>query len=76
MLSLITRFSQSIASCACLKRLRTFAQHQLKRNGDERNDAQDREPQPPVDREQKNAGADDQEKRRNDRGDGLRHEQS
>ncbi len=73
MLSLITRFSQSIGFLRLLEKRADFAQHQLKRDGDERNNAQDSERQPPVDGKQQHARADDQEKRRNDRGDGQRH---
>ena len=51
-----------------------FAQHQLERNGDERNDAENGKRELPVDRKQQDAGADDQEKGGDDRGKGLRDE--
>ena len=71
MLSPMTRFSQSMASCPLRNNCKFHRQHQLKNDGDEGNDAQDAQTKPPVDGKQKHAGADDDEQRRNVGGYGL-----
>src|SRR5258708_23185832 len=60
MLSLMTLFSRSIA---CIALVNSFCtpEHHLERDPDHRQHHQDGEAQPPVDREEHVAGADDQE---------------
>ena len=66
MLSLMTRFSQSMASWPRLNRMRILRSAKIKRAADYGHHTQDTEPQPPVDGEQHHARADDQEERGND----------
>ncbi len=74
MLSLMTLFSLSMASCDLGEELPHAREHHGKCHADDRQDRQHDKPELPVDREQQHAGADDQEDGRHEGRNGLRDE--
>ena len=74
MLSLMTLFSQSIASCPRLKSVRTRPRTTENGDADDRQHGEYAQRQPPVDGDEQHARPDDQEDRRDERGDHHRDE--
>jgi len=67
MLSLITLFNQSIASCDFTKSFRTLPKTKKKRAGEERHDQEDGERQLPIRDKQKHGDRDNEEDRGDER---------